>query len=117
MKQVLIIFFLIIALVSAFIVVMKSTKSDVKNFEILKKEIAPSLSNKAIIKGIVQNNGKDAKMVLIKAVLKDEKGTILDEPYISLRNVAQGEKTPFSIESYADFYKVTSFEVFVESSF
>lgn len=116
MKKGLIGLLVIVAIGAAFIVATRGKKTEVKDIKVVKKELVPSMSNKAIVKGVLKNEGKEAKIVIVKAVFKDEKGTGIDEAFISLRNVPSGEETSFSIESYADFYKVTSYDVFVDSA-
>lgn len=117
MKKVIIGFLIIVAVGAAIIVVTKGKGTEVKNLKVVKKELVPSMSNKAIVNGVLKNEGKeDAMIVNIKAVFSDEKGTGIDEAFVSLKNVPAGKETSFTIESYADFYKVTSYDVFVDSA-
>ncbi len=116
-KKVIIGLLVIVAIGAAFTVATRGKSTGAKDLKVVKKELVPSMSNKAIVKGVLKNEGKeDATIVNVKAVFKDEKGTGIDEAFVSLKNVPAGKETSFSIESYADFYKVTSYDVFVDSA-
>ncbi len=115
MKKLVIGVFVILAFISFFVFTRKG--SDISsNFQITKKTLTASSTNRAMIEGRVVNKGKDARLVILKAQLKDESGAVLDEPFVSLKDFKAGEEKEFKIESQADYYKVTSFEVFVDAA-
>lgn len=115
MKKLVIGVFIVLALFSFFIFTRKGSDR-AADFEITKKALNASSTNRAIVEGKVVNKGKDAKIVIVKASFKDESGTVLDEPFVSLNDFKAGEERDFKIESQTDYYKVTSFEVFVDAA-
>lgn len=115
MKKLVIGVFIVLALFSFFIFTRKGVNK-ATDFEITKKALISSSTNRAIVEGKVVNKGKDAKIVVIKARFEDESGTVLDEPFVSLNDFKADEERDFKIGSQIDYYKVTSFEVFVEAA-
>ncbi len=115
MKKLVIGVFIVLALFSFFIFIRKGTNR-AADFEITKKAIVTSSTNRAIVEGVVTNKGKNAQIVIVKARFEDESGAVLDEPFVSLNNFKAGEERKFRIESQIDYYKVTSFEVFIDAA-
>ncbi len=107
--------FIVLALFSFFIFSRKGANK-AADFEITQRALIASSTNRAIVEGEVANKGKSVNIVIIKARFKDESGTVLDEPFVSLNDFRAGEERKFRIESNVDYYKVTSFEVFVEAA-
>ena len=108
----------IVAAIFIAIFVFRSGGQDFKSdLQIIEKELVASTFNKANIEGKVKNTGtKTINKVLIKAELFSEEGDMLDDPFVMIGPIRVGEEKGFEIKGFADYYKVTKFEVFIDSA-